>query len=87
MLKHPQRRDRSYASGVSNGADKSHSDIESKLIVIIGIDELVPLVEFCSNNVVEKPCKIVKNKINKRNRLLRQFKKDQHWTLSQELAI
>ena len=41
--------------------------IESKLIVII--DEIVPLTDFHSNMIIEKPDRIVKNKINKRNRL------------------
>ena len=44
---------------------------ESKLIRIV--DEIVPLAEFSSNTIVEKPDKVVKNKINRRNRLLKQF--------------
>ena len=45
---------------------------ESKLIRIV--DGIVPLAEFCLNTIVEKPKKVIKNKINRRKRLLKQFK-------------
>ena len=38
------------------------------------MDEIVPLAEFSTNTVVERPDRVVKNKINRRNRLLKQFK-------------
>ena len=45
---------------------------EARLIKIV--DEIVPLTAFKHNTIAEKPDRIVKNKINKRNRLLKQFR-------------
>ena len=55
------------------------NEFESKVIKIV--DEIVPLKEFALDLVIEKPDKVVKNKINKRNRLLKQFKLSPNVTL------
>ena len=46
---------------------------ESKLIKII--DDIVPLVDYVNDVIKEKTPKLIKNKINKRNRLLKNLKK------------
>ena len=42
---------------------------ESKLIS--AVDKIVPVVEFKNNRALTKPPPFIKNKINKRNRLLK----------------
>ena len=58
--------------------------VKKKLIKIV--DEIVPLAEFCLNTIKEKPDKIVKNKINRRNRLLKQFKSRQSVDLKSRIG-
>ena len=48
------------------------NEFESKLICVV--DLIVPLKGFSLDLIAEKPDKVIKNKINKRNRLLRQLK-------------
>ena len=54
----------------------------SKLIKII--DDIVPLVDYVNDVIKEKTPKLVKNKINKRNRLLKSFKKRPNIELKKE---
>ena len=55
--------------------------------LLIGIiDEIVPLTEFSSNVITDSPPKSVKNKINKRNRLLKSFKKKPTQELKQKIT-
>ena len=49
--------------------------LENNLLKVI--DEIAPTKKFCLNTAIDVPNKIAKNAINKRNRLLKQFKKDQ----------
>ena len=65
----------------SNNADtvqEMWNDFESKLIKVV--DNCVPLCEAKNGLFLNKPFPIIKNKLNLRNRLLKIFKKDQHWT-------
>ena len=56
----------------------------SKLIKII--DDIVPLVDYVNDVIKEKTPKLVKNKINKRNRLLKSFKKRPNIELKKRIA-
>ena len=47
--------------------------LENKIIKVI--DEIVPLSNFTGHVIKESIPKVVKNKINKRNRLLKSFKR------------
>ena len=46
--------------------------LENKIIVIV--DEIVPLKTYIGHVIKESTPKLIKNKINKRNRLLKSFK-------------
>ena len=47
---------------------------ENKLIKIV--DEIVPMTQFDGNIIKERIPKLIKNKINRRNRLLKTFKRN-----------
>ena len=49
------------------------NEFENKLIIVV--DEIVPIRDFDENVIKEPTPKLVKNKINKRNRLLKAFRK------------
>ena len=83
-----ERRDwRRYSSGLLidrlNGVDWNigiddvqnfWNEFESKLVRII--DEIAPMATFHGNVIKEKAPKAIKNKINKRNRLLKSFREN-----------
>ena len=48
------------------------NEFETKLIIVV--DNIVPLNQFALDLIIEKPDKVIKNKINKRYRFLEQFK-------------
>ena len=50
------------------------NELEYKLITVI--DDVIPLKDFSDNFAKESVPKIIKNKINKRNRLLKLFRKN-----------
>ena len=57
---------------------------ENKLIKII--DELVPLTQFDGNIIKDKIPKLIKNKINKRNRLLKAYKLNPTLTMKNRVS-
>ena len=60
------------------------NEFEKKLIHVV--DNIVPLKEFSLDLIAEKPDKIIKNKINKRNRFLKQFKLRPNIELKRKIA-
>ena len=72
----------------SNNADtvqEMWNDFESKLIKVV--DNCVPLCEAKMDSFLNKPCPIIKSKLNLRNRLLKILKKDPHLTSDYESKV
>ena len=62
-----------------------YSLITENMLVNI-VDEIVPMVEYHNNVIKEKTPGIIKNKINKRNRLLNFFRKFKTPELKRRIA-
>ena len=60
------------------------NSFESKVISIV--DKIVPVTEFVNNRVLSKPPPVIRNKINKRNRLLKRRKHNMSETLRRKIV-